>query len=65
MVFRENRRFASSQAVAGVCSIVRVKSILEVGSKVKKSIKNPFRWKIWLGSVRVGLQVRVKGMTTA
>jgi len=42
-----------------------VKSILEVGSKVKKSIKNPFRWKIWLGSVRVGLQVRVKGMTTA
>jgi hypothetical protein len=48
-----------------VCSSVRVKSILGVGPRVKESIKNPFRWKIWLGSVRVGLQVRVKGMTTA
>jgi hypothetical protein len=64
-VFRENRRFASSQAVAGVCSVVRVKSILGVGPKVNESIKNPFRWKIWLGSVRVGLHVRVRGMTTA
>jgi hypothetical protein len=42
-----------------------VKSILGVGPKVKESIKNSFRWKIWLGSVRVGLHVRVKGMTTA
>jgi len=64
-VFRENRRSASSQAVAGVCSTVRVKYILGVGPKVKKSIKNPFRWKIWLGSVHDGLCVRVKGMTTA
>jgi hypothetical protein len=61
----ENRRSASPQAVAGVCSIVRVKSILGVGPKVKESIKNPFRWKIWSGSVRVGLHVRVRGMTTA
>jgi hypothetical protein len=38
----------SSQAVASVCSIVRVKSILGVGPRVKESIKNPFRWKIWL-----------------
>jgi len=64
-VFRENRRSARSQAGANVCSSVRVKSILGVGPKVKESIKNPFRWKIWLGSVRVGLHVRVKGMTTA
>jgi len=64
-VFRENRRSASSKAVAGVCSTVRVKSILGVGPKVNESIKNPFRWKIWLGSVRVGLHIRVKGMTTA
>jgi hypothetical protein len=42
-VFREDRRSASSQAVAGVCSTVRVKSILGVGPKVKESIKNPFR----------------------
>jgi hypothetical protein len=42
-----------------------MKSILGVGPKVKESIKNSFRWKIWLGSVRVGLHVRVKGMTTA
>jgi len=48
-----------------VCSSVHVKSILGVGPKVKESIKNPFRWKIWLGSVYVGLHVRVKGMTTA
>jgi hypothetical protein len=64
-VFRENRRSSSSQAVAGVCSSVRVKSTLGFGPKVKESIKNPFRWKIWLGSVRVGLHFRVKGMTTA
>jgi hypothetical protein len=64
-VFRENQRSASSQAVAGVCSSVRVKSILGVGPKVKEPIKNPFRWKILLGSVHVGLHVRVKGMTTA
>jgi hypothetical protein len=65
MVFRENRRSVSSQAGASVCSSVRVKSILGVDPKVNESIKNPFRWKIWLGSVRVGLHVRVKGMTTA
>jgi hypothetical protein len=59
MVLKEIRRFASSQAVASV------KSILGVGLKVNESIKNPFRWKIWLGSVRVGLHVRVKGMTIA
>jgi hypothetical protein len=38
-VFRENRRSASSLAVADVCSTVRVKSILGVGPKVKESIK--------------------------
>jgi hypothetical protein len=64
-VFRENRRSASSQAGVSVCSSVRVKSILGVGPKVKESIKNSFGWKIWLGSVRVGLHVRVNGMTTA
>jgi len=63
-VFRENRRSASSQAGATVFSSVRVKSILGVGPKIKESIKNLFRWKIWLGSVHVGLHVRVKGMTT-
>jgi hypothetical protein len=39
----ENRRSTSSQAVADVCSIVHVKSILGVGLKVKESIKNPFQ----------------------
>jgi hypothetical protein len=42
-----------------------VKSILGVGPKVKESIKNPFRCKIWLGSVHNRLHVKVKGMTTA
>jgi hypothetical protein len=42
-VFRENRISTSSQAVAGVCSIVRVKFILGVVPKVNESIKNPFR----------------------
>jgi hypothetical protein len=60
-----NRRSACSQAVAGVCSTIRVKSILGVGPKVKESIKNPFRWKIWLESVHDRLRVRAKGMTTA
>jgi hypothetical protein len=48
-----------------VCALFCVKSILGVSPMVKESIKNPFRWKIWLGSIRVGLHVRVKGMTTA
>jgi hypothetical protein len=64
-VFRKNRRSASSQAVASICSTVRVKFILWVGPKVKESIKNTFRWKIWLGSVHDRLHVRVKGITTA
>jgi hypothetical protein len=34
--FSENRRFASSEAFASVCSSVRVKSILGVGPKVKE-----------------------------
>jgi len=64
-VFRENLRSASSQDVTGMCSIVCVKSISRVGPKVKESIKNPFRWKIWSGSIHDELCVRVKGMTTA
>jgi hypothetical protein len=44
--FTENQRSDSSQAVASVCSTVRVKSILGIGPKVKESIKNPFRQKI-------------------
>jgi hypothetical protein len=42
-VFRENRRPASSQAVAGVCSTVRVKSILGRSPRVNESIENPFK----------------------
>jgi hypothetical protein len=64
-VFRENRRSASSQAVAGVCSTVRVKSILGINPKVKESIEYPFKYETWLGRVHDGLRVRVKGMTTA
>jgi hypothetical protein len=64
-VFRENRRSANSQALTGVCSIVLVKSILGVDPKAKESIKNPLRWKIWLGNVHNRLRVRVKGMNTA
>jgi hypothetical protein len=40
MVFRENRRSVSSQAVVSVCSTVCVKSILGVSPKVNESIKN-------------------------
>jgi len=47
-----------------VYSTVRVKSILWVVLKVKESIKNSFRWNIWLGSVHDTIRVRVKGMTT-
>jgi len=43
MVFRENQRSTSSQAVANVCSIVREKSILGVGPKVNESIKKPLQ----------------------
>jgi hypothetical protein len=57
-VFRENRRSASSLAVAGVCSIVCVKFIIEVGPKVNESIKDPLQVKVWL-------RVIVKGVATA
>jgi hypothetical protein len=40
-MFRENRRSASSQAVACVCSTVYVKSILGVGPKVRNPSKIP------------------------
>jgi hypothetical protein len=46
-----------------VCSTVRVKSILGVGPKVKESIKDPFKYETWLGSVHDELRVIVKGMT--
>jgi len=39
----ENRRSASSQAVAGVCSTIRVKAILGIGYKIKESIEDPFK----------------------
>jgi hypothetical protein len=64
-VFRENRRSTSSQAVAGVCSTVRVKSILEIGPKVNESIEDPFKYETWLGIIHDGLRVIVKGITTA
>jgi hypothetical protein len=64
-VFRENQKSARSQAVAGVCSTVYVKSILGVGSKVNESIEDPFKYETWLESVHDGLRVRIKGMTTA
>jgi len=32
---------------------------------VKESIENPFKWKIWLGGVHVGLRVRVQDTIAA
>jgi hypothetical protein len=50
-----------------VCAVaaLNLKSILEVGSKVKDSIEDPFRYETWFGGVRVWLHVRVQGTTTA
>jgi hypothetical protein len=42
-----------------VCCCAELKSILGVGPKVKDSIEDPFKLVTWLGSVRVGLHVRV------
>jgi hypothetical protein len=36
-----------------------MKSILEVGPKVKDSIEDLLKYETWLGGVRVGLHVRV------
>jgi hypothetical protein len=43
-----------------VCPVatLNLKSILEVGPKVKDSIEDPFRSASWLGGVRVGLHVK-------
>jgi hypothetical protein len=41
-----------------------VKSFLGVGPKVKESIKDPFKYETWLGSIQDGLCVIVKCMTT-
>jgi hypothetical protein len=45
--------------------VLNLKFILKVGPKVKDSFEDPFRYETWLGGVRVGLHVRVQGMTTA
>jgi hypothetical protein len=42
-----------------------MKSILGVGPKVNDSIKNPFKYETWLGSVHDRLRVIVKGITIA
>jgi hypothetical protein len=42
-VFKENRRSASSQVAADVCSTVCVKSILGISPKVNESIEDPFK----------------------
>jgi hypothetical protein len=45
--------------------VLKLKSILWVGPKAKDSIEEPFKYVTWLGSVRVGLHVEVRGTTTA
>jgi hypothetical protein len=47
------------------CCCADLKSILGVGSKVKDSIEDSFRYETVLGGVRVRLHVRVQGTTTA
>jgi len=42
-----------------------LKSILGLGSKVKNSIEDSFKYEIWLEDVRVRLHVRVQCTTTA
>jgi len=42
-MFKENWRSASSLAVAGVCFLFLVKSILGVDPKVNDSIEDPFK----------------------
>jgi hypothetical protein len=39
--------------------VLKLKSILGVGPKVKYSIEDPFKQVTWLGGVRVGLHVKV------
>jgi hypothetical protein len=46
-------------------AVLKLKSILGVGLKVKDSIEDPFKWVTWLISVCVGLHVRVQDTTTA
>jgi hypothetical protein len=48
-----------------VCSIVRVKSILGVGPKVKDFIEDPFKYETWLRSVHDEFRVRVIGTIAA
>jgi hypothetical protein len=50
-----------SEAIA----VLKLKSILGVGPKVKDSIEDPFGYETWLGGVCDGLHVREQGTTTA
>jgi hypothetical protein len=60
------RRDISSEALFKcVVAVLQLKSILEVSSKVRNSIEDPFSRRTWLGSVRVGLHVRDQDTTTA
>jgi hypothetical protein len=62
---RAQRRDISSEVVLSSVLRYKLKSILEVGSKIRSSIEDPSGRRTWLGSVRVGLHVRDQGMTTA
>jgi hypothetical protein len=45
--------------------LVHVKSSLGMNPKPKDSIEDPFRYETWLGSVHIGLHVRVQGTIIA
>jgi len=47
------------------CYCAKLKSILGVGPEVNDSIEDPFKYVTWLGSIRVGLHVRVLDMIAA
>jgi hypothetical protein len=45
--------------------LVRAKFSLGKSPKLKESIEDPFRYETWLGSVHIGLCVRVQGTIAA
>jgi hypothetical protein len=58
--FMENRRSASSQVIANVCSIVLVNSILGISPKVKESIEDPLSRKLGWEAFMMGFMSELK-----
>jgi hypothetical protein len=65
-VYADTVRCVSSLRVFILCDLINLlKSNLEMSFKLKESIEELFKQKVWLRGVHVCVRVRIKGTTIA